>query len=247
MYSTIMDYEFQVDVYIPNEEPLKDGFPVLFVLDGARYSLLINQAMENQTKNRLKTKVEPMIIVGVDHKETDTEAMKNQRFYQFTAPAESYTFPLRRGKQMKPATAGGAEKFLRFLIEELRPEILEKYAVNKQKMYLYGHSLGGLFVLWNYLTHPGLFARYIALSPSIWWNDHELLSIVDQCEQKSNLPLYITVGGEENDMVDDALNFYEKLTNLQLPSDFYIAQQENHASVIPTTISRILRFLSSES
>ncbi len=57
--------------------------------------------------------------------------------------------------------------------------------------------------------------------------------------------LYIGVGGEEGDMVEDAQKFVEMASEKWINYEFYIAESENHASVIPTTMSRVLRFLKS--
>ena len=40
---------------------------------------------------------------------------------------------------------------------------------------LIGHSLGGLLVLNTLVNHPGLFDSYVALDPSMWWDDEKLL------------------------------------------------------------------------
>ena len=64
---------------------------------------------------------------------------------------------------------GGAEQFYRFLVEELRPAIEKEFPVGGQNM-LVGHSFAGLFalhVLWN---HPESFDTYMALDPSLWWD-----------------------------------------------------------------------------
>ena len=44
-----------------------------------------------------------------------------------------------------------------------------------QHEVLFGHSLAGYYVLWQLFHHQASFQRYIAISPSIWWNEHELL------------------------------------------------------------------------
>ena len=38
-----------------------------------------------------------------------------------------------------------------------------------------GESLAGLFVVETLLLEPDLFDTYIALDPSLWWNDHKML------------------------------------------------------------------------
>ena len=123
------------------------------------------------------------------------------------------------------------------------PHICSAYNVDSSQFYLFGHSLGGLFSLWTYLIDPSLFAKYVAVSPSIWWNNHELLQILQQTKhEQAPPPLAIYVGGEEGDMVDDAMTFYNNRFRCAKETCFHIALNENHASVIPTTISQALRF-----
>lgn len=243
MYSTYCQYDYPIEVFVPEEEVPENGFPVLFVLDGQRYSKLIVEAMQNQTWMKQKTKVEPFIVVSIGHQNDETI---KRRFYDFTAPAESYHFPLRRGKAMAPVPVGGAADFQQFIEQELMPYIAETYAVDTERYVLFGHSLGGLFSLWTYLTKPNLFHKYIAVSPSIWWNQYDLLKVLTETKQRIETPLAIYVGGDEGDMVEDAMTFFKNRASAKLPVAFYVALHENHASVIPTTISRALRFASQD-
>ncbi|MGN7477378.1 alpha/beta hydrolase [Solibacillus silvestris] len=240
MHSKFNDYSYNIEIFSLDEAPPADGFSVIIVLDGTRYGRILHEILANQLRNRAKTGVEPAVIVGIGHYEKD---IPNQRFYDFTAPAAHYHFPVRRGKVMKEMPAGGAVQLMDYLLHQIIPMICSKYAVNAKKISLYGHSLGGLFVLWSYLTYPSAFYKYIALSPSIWWNNHELLKMMQQAENCFTAPLYIAVGGEEGDMVDDAQKFFHMIKEKTMNSEFYIAADENHASVIPATISRVLRFL----
>ncbi|WP_107838506.1 alpha/beta hydrolase [Metasolibacillus meyeri] len=242
MYSTYCQYDYPIEVFIPEMPVPKDGFPVIFVLDGHRYAQMMFIAMKNQMLVSEKTKVHPSIIVSVGHNQDEAS---NRRFYDFTAPAEQYHFPIRRGKAMEPVPVGGAADFQQFFIHELIPYICDKYDVNRARFSLYGHSLGGLFSLWCYLTEPNLFEKYVAISPSVWWNNHDLLRILHENKEKSVTPVAIFVGGDEGDMVDDAMTFYNHRLAANLPVQFYVALEENHASVIPATLSRALRFISS--
>jgi predicted alpha/beta superfamily hydrolase len=40
---------------------------------------------------------------------------------------------------------------------------------------IFGHSLGGLAVLHALFTRPAVYAAFLAIDPSIWWNDRVLL------------------------------------------------------------------------
>jgi predicted alpha/beta superfamily hydrolase len=68
---------------------------------------------------------------------------------------------------------GGRAGFLAMIGDELLPELARRHSLDRSQMTLYGHSLGGLFVLHALFTRPNLFARYVAADPSVWWNAGE--------------------------------------------------------------------------
>jgi predicted alpha/beta superfamily hydrolase len=100
---------------------------------------------------------------------------------------------------------GDAEGFFRFLTEELPALIAADWPVNGARTALYGHSLGGLFVLQALFDHPGAYRSFVASSPSIWWNNRALLAgeagFARQVTAKEVAPrVLITIGGYEQSM-----------------------------------------------
>jgi len=240
MTSKLAEYTYGINVYVPNEEAPKEGFPIIYVLDGSSYFHLVKEAVRLQSRNAPKTGVKPSIVVGIGH----GDDMRERRFYDFTAPAETYIYPARfKGKGHEKL--GGAADFSRFLEEELKPMIEAHYQVNKAQQSLFGHSLAGYFTLWQLFHHQSSFQRYLAISPSIWWNEHELVqcaSVFLNEHQDMNETLFISAGELETFMVDDARQMatvLEKIMNV----DFYEALDENHASIVPTVMSRAIRFM----
>lgn len=240
MTSKLAEYTYGINVYVPNEEAPKEGFPIIYVLDGSSYFHLVKEAVRLQSRNAPKTGVKPSIVVGIGH----GDDMRERRFYDFTAPAETYIYPARfKGKGHEKL--GGAAVFSRFLEEELKPMIEAHYPVNKAQQSLFGHSLAGYFTLWQLFHHQSSFQRYLAISPSIWWNEHELVqcaSVFLNVHQDMNETLFISAGELETFMVDDARQMatvLEKIMNV----DFYEALDENHASIVPTVMSRAIRFM----
>jgi predicted alpha/beta superfamily hydrolase len=66
--------------------------------------------------------------------------------------------------------SGGADKFISFFKQELIPNINKAYPTSGQNI-LYGHSLGGLFAIHTMLTDPTIFTSYIAVDPSLWYDN----------------------------------------------------------------------------
>lgn len=240
MTSMFTDYTYSINIYVPQGEAPKEGFPVIYVLDGSSYFQYVKEAVRLQSRNVPKTGVLPAIVVGIGHRAD----MHERRFYDFTAPAETYSYPARfKGKGY--GQHGGAVNFSRFLQEELKPQLYAQFHVNELQQTLFGHSLAGYFALWQLLSDRDRFQHYIAISPSIWWNEHELfysLNAFMEEHQHVNETIFIGVGELETFMVEDARQMADKLEKV-MDIVFYEALSENHASVVPTVMSRALRFV----
>ena len=78
-----------------------------------------------------------------------------------------------RGPGERPT--GGQDAFLAMISDDLLPRLMRDLPIDRSDMTLYGHSLGGLFVLHALFSRPDLFARHVAADPSTWWNAGEML------------------------------------------------------------------------
>jgi uncharacterized protein len=169
--------------------------------------------------------------------------------------------------QGKPLDTGGAQAFETFVNETLPRAIETRTQVVPRARMLFGHSLGGFFVLHDALAHPQAYSRYMAASPSIWWNGAELLANVRASAQSSagktshdaqaRIPLAIRIGGDEQKlapnapparvervthaaMLDNARTFVDILHTtpaLGFDADFQIYAGQNHVSYLPAAIS----------
>ena len=136
------------------------GFGAIVVLDGARHFQAVAAAAEALSQRTEKTAVEPLAVIGVAHDEPEA-AIQDARARDFTSgpcPEPGWTRP-----------HGQAAAFRRFLIEQALPAAAEAAPLDPQRRTLFGHSLGGLFVLETLETAPDLFSRWVAISPSLWW------------------------------------------------------------------------------
>ncbi len=70
----------------------------------------------------------------------------------------------------------GADKFLDLLKKEVIPYVEKKYPANGDRT-LFGHSYGGLFVGYTFLTDPQLFNAYLASDPAFHGSNGAVLSL----------------------------------------------------------------------
>ncbi|MEK4464129.1 alpha/beta hydrolase-fold protein [Paenibacillus sp. FSL H8-0315] len=242
--------DYEIFIAKPLDEPAKDGYGVIYVLDGN--GLFETAAEITRLLTRKPKGYPPAIVVGIGY--PGGEAFDTvRRTYDLTMPAELANLPKRPNGEPWPEF-GGADELLAFFEKELMPAIAQRFVINKQKQALFGHSFGGLFVLHALFTQPTLFSHYIASSASIWWNDYALLKEYENFKADlhsntlSQLPKTLMIaGGEELDyMVKASLDLCNSMMALHLPSfevSWALLEQEEHVSVISGAISRAVKFL----
>ena len=69
------------------------------------------------------------------------------------------------------------------MTRNLQPEIARRCPVDPARQALFGHSFGGLFVLYALAHAPQAFSHWIAASPSVYWEDGALLGSIDAFEK----------------------------------------------------------------
>ncbi len=161
--SKVLGEARRVNVMLPPgyaEEARKGTrYPVLYLLDGGVEQQDFFHIAGLVHQGSLWGINQPMIVVGIESKDRRRELTQPS-----SDPGEQKDFP----------THGHAEEFRRFLVTELKPAIDQAYRTNGTDG-LIGESLAGYFVVDTALRHGGDFDRYIAISPSLWW-DREALS-----------------------------------------------------------------------
>ena len=159
--SEILDEDREVVIALP---PGYDGstgrYPVLYLLDGqADLPTAVGATVLLEAADRIPA----MIIVGVVHPDRGNDLTPSEGF----APWE-LSIPLSPDTARDPSAADDprAGEFLRFLHEELAPFIDDRYRTTSFRI-LFGHSLGGFFTTYAFLTRPEAFNGYIASSPGL--------------------------------------------------------------------------------
>ena len=150
----------RINVYTPpGYEAAKDTrFPVLYMPDGGMQEDFPHLSTTIDTAIRAG-EMRPLILVGIENTE---------RRRDVTGPTE-----VEEDRKIAPRV-GGSAAFRRFIADELMPEIGRRYRVTDETGII-GESLAGLFIVETFFLQPELFDTYIALDPSLWWNNEELV------------------------------------------------------------------------
>lgn len=181
--------------YNPNSS---EKYPVVFILDG--FSL----------KNNLKTVynnywghyLPHMILVGISNQTNRTRDLTTSQI------------KMRRGTEMDE-DSGGAENFTKYIETELIPHIDKNYPTTSYRT-LIGHSYGGLFTVNMFINHNTLFQNYIAIDPSLDWDNQKLLKQAKTKLGSSNFKgksLFVSLAAEQLHMMDESVTIENVMGN----------------------------------
>ncbi|WP_226647878.1 alpha/beta hydrolase [Microbulbifer variabilis] len=237
-HSDLLGRGFVIDVLLPLSYNPEDNkrYPVVYMTDGFMHFPMVapNLIQEQIPDDRGKAKLPPVILVGISH------------------PIDSNNFALRLtdftpvpGEVSGTFLGGGANDFLEFLENELKPFINNSFMGNEHDETLIGHSLGGLLALYTLFNHTDNFDRYVIGSPSIWWANKQIMeSELAYAERRTDLPksVYMYIGGEETCIeetdvcgVQDFINLFERLKSRNyehLTLHKRIFEDENQGTVV---------------
>lgn len=195
--SAILGEHRDLNIYLPlgyATDSLKT-YPVIYLLDGALDEDFIHITGIVQFGSFSWINMIPeSIVVGignVDRKRDFTYPSKNK--------ADQKDFP----------TSGKSENFIGFLEKELQPFIDTAFRTSENKTII-GQSLGGLLATEILFKKPDLFDNYIIVSPSLWWDDENLLDDEPR-DYNSKKSVYIAVGKEGEVMERTAKELFNKL------------------------------------
>jgi predicted alpha/beta superfamily hydrolase len=93
------------------------------------------------------------------------------------------------------------------------PQVRGRYRTTPEAAIV-GESLAGLFIVETFLLEPELFDTYIAIDPSLWWNNQELVhSAAERLRSRPNLEktLYLA-SSDEKEIVESTQRFAELLS-----------------------------------
>lgn len=260
---------YRIYVAAPAEEAPPGGFPVLYMLDANSSFLTIAQTMAVLSIWRDGTGVAPMVVVGIGYP-TEQAFDGVRRGFDYT-PAVPPGGPEQHHAHRLPYPMGGADRFLDFILTNVKPLIEREHRVDLDRQALFGHSFGGLFALHVLFTRPESFQTYVAASPSITWGEPAITAEEESFAADAThgpIRLLVTAGEYEQKlapyerdsdkaaetearllefrMIDQARNLVDRLNALgrpQLDAAFRLFEGEGHMSLVPASAGVSLRFI----
>lgn len=159
LQSEVLGETRRVNVYAPASYHASDTLrlPVLTMPDGGIGEDFLHIAGLVQISS-LNGTMRPHLLVGIENTE---------RRRDLTGPTT-----VASDRDIAPRV-GGSAAFRAFLRDELMPVIEASYRTTGETA-LVGESLAGLFVVETLLRTPDLFDTYIAIDPSLWWDEERL-------------------------------------------------------------------------
>lgn len=153
--SAILGEERDLWVYLPRSAENENNdqvYPVVYLLDGnGHFRSVTGMIYQLSTTNGNMT-VPEMIVVGIPN----TDRMRD------LTPTHT------------EGTSGGGTAFLDFIENEVIPHVEKNYPASQYRTFI-GHSLGGLMAIEALITRPEVFNNYVAIDPSLWWDDQSVL------------------------------------------------------------------------
>ena len=235
--SNIVDDSYQIDVIEANPPNISaDKLPVVFVLGD---SLALQSARSSATLLSFDGIIPSTLIVGIGYSGLNGPQ----------GPLRDYTPTFNEAFLAQVSgepELGGADTFLAFINEELKPFIAKEFpSADLADTTVVGHSLSGLFALHVLTSQPSSFQRYVVASPSLWWDDEVTLKSANLMRAHS-AQVFLAYGELEPSglMHGPVERMHELLRSREWPNfglSRAVFSGVGHGSVIPLAQSQGLR------
>ncbi len=250
---------FQISAAFPTvlqSKPLTKRPPrIVYCVDGGGYGPILIQTGRYLGMD-LDRSIEPLLVVAIEYPDSASMPRLLLRNRDLVTPGTSIPEWVQQalgGSGPEPAS----DQFLSFIEEELDPLIRKRYDHSDAGAALVGDSYGGLFALYAFFRQSKTFDHYLMGSPgAVTENDPVFDVEAGQFEKGVKLKgrVYMAIGEHEGPNSGTSYELlgknYYKLVELlrkraypDLQWTAEIIPGETHASVIPFSLSRGIRWL----
>lgn len=254
---------WRIFLAVPDIPAPVEGFPLVVLLDANAGFATLTETLRRMAVRPRATGIVPAVIAGIGYPIAGLYDRERRTFDYTVGPSVEGSADRRQ--------TGGRDAFLAFILDDLLPELAGRCTLDPARRTLFGHSLAGYFTLDVLGRDSAAFANYVAVSPSIWWDEPRLLAGLENATRGDAKRLALYVGEREQTpgpwqqsrpespeiaarrarraMVDRTRAF-AAAAEAKLPSGSQIEctvfPEEDHASVLAVAMGRALRFVSRE-
>lgn len=262
------DLPHRIFLYRPSKPAPPQGWPILYLTDGNACFATAVDALKVQASYPNGTNVSEGIVVAIGYP-TDEPYDPLRRSWDLSPPPGRIYPPF--FPDTPDVRTGGGERFLSLIENELKPWIETQVPIDRSRQALFGHSFGGLFVLYALLTKPKAFNRWISASPAIYWENAALLAMENEflngCHQPIDIELHLSAGqyegetlapfhkgtaeeqkrlerAKETRTVELAREMAQRWSKWTLSTETVTFEEyagENHMSVLPVALNRAVQ------
>ena len=209
-------------IYFPSGYQNSDTkYPVVYLLDAEYYFTFTTEAVKILYDNE---RIPPCIVVGIT---------TSNRSRDFTpASDKGWDVP------SELSASGGADNFLSYIETELAPYVEKNYRTQPFRI-IAGHSLGGLFAMYSFVSKPDLFQGYIALESSLWWSNGSVgNSVIDQLSKNPERKAKLFMGRLQMPrevwfpVNEKMVDFFEKNHPAGLEYKYMEFDDETHSTMV---------------
>jgi len=199
--------------------------PVLYLTDGPDHINEIGSTIDFLVQN---DRMPQLIVVGIAN--TDRTRDLTPSHSDDKNPDGTVANP----------TSGGGDHFIDFIQNELMPEIEKRYRTAQYRIFA-GHSLGGLTAIHILITRTEMFQAYIAVSPSLQWDNQRTLHQAQKFfaahkELKETLFFSLANEGNTPNPMGEGFEELQKTLTAKAPKDFHWDsaryRDEDHGSTV---------------
>jgi predicted alpha/beta superfamily hydrolase len=175
LHSSVLNEQRDFWVVVPENIKAYERLPVIYLLDGDQQLQNLHAVYNSYWGHHLPR----MILVGIDNSQNRTRDLTISKVEQHWEEN------------------GAGDQFMQFISSELIPFIETNYPVTNYRT-LIGHSYGGLFTINMLIQNPDLFQNYIAIDPSIDWDNQYITRVLHkelENNDYSGKNLYLSLAG----------------------------------------------------
>lgn len=226
---------YDVMVSWPEGSAPPEGWPALWLLDGEDNFAFATATARRLERARARSGVEPGVIIAI------AAGTLQRRARDYTPAVPGYSIPV--GTPGHGLPTGGADAFLAFVENAIRPAVNARWKIDPARQTLAGHSFGGVLA-GHALISGGAFTRYALISPSLWYGGEA--SPLDAAKDLAGKSILLAEATATDKSDPRILAYAAQLERHHAAVRILPLPGHDHGSTMPAAMTRIIAFAFSQ-